>query len=189
MAQHRAQRSGLERFVRATGQICWHQREFLTHTQCVSAASGSGSAANPPGPPAQPSGPAAPPESSSAAQQTPGGWNAPSCSPPGAAGRPEQLPRRTPRKPLSHFPKSETRGSQGPRATLIPPAQPHTRKQGCLFSLGSSELAHLPPGFPKAPVLGCCPSPEPRCPYISFQPHLFLLILQQLPPPLQGLLL
>lgn len=94
-----------------------------------------------------------------------------------------------PENPSQSFPKSETRGSQGPRATLIPPAQPHTRKQGCLFSLGSSELAHLPPGFPKAPVLGCCPSPEPRCPYISFQPHLFLLILQQLPPPLQGLLL
>lgn len=188
MAQHRAQRSGLERFVRATGQICWHQREFLTHTQCVSAASDSGSAANPPGPPAQPSGPAAPPESSSAAQQTPGGWNAPSCSPPGAAGRPEQLPR-TPRKPLTVIPQERNKGLTGSQSHTDPTCTTTHQKQGCLFSLGSSELAHLPPGFPKAPVLGCCPSPEPRCPYISFQPHLFLLILQQLPPPLQGLLL
>lgn len=94
-----------------------------------------------------------------------------------------------PENPSQSFPQERNKGLTGSQSHTDPTCTTTHQNQGCLFSLGSSELAHLPPGFPKAPVLGCCPSPEPRCPYISFQPHLFLLILQQLPPPLQGLLL
>lgn len=107
----------LERFARGTGQMFGHQRQFLTPTQCVCAASGSGSAANPPGPPAQPSGPAAPAGSCAAAGRTPAGCSAPSCSPPGAAGRPEQLPRRKPEDPSQSFPQEPNEGSQSYTAT------------------------------------------------------------------------
>lgn len=187
----------LERFVRSTGQIFWYQRKFLSHTRCVSAASGSGSAASPPGPPAQPSGPAAPPASSAAAGWTPAGWSSPSCSPPGAAERLEQPPRSNPENPSWSFPQEQNKGHT---AQGVPELHTHTAilgEQDWLFSLGSSELSHLPAlCFPKAPALRCCPQPQsstaplqPQGPYVSFELHPPVLIQQQLPPPLQGLLL